>query len=398
MKIVEVGDNPTYKKEFLLLPVRLYKNEKNWIRPLDNDIENIFNLVNNKYFEHGECVRWILQDDRAQTIGRVAAFIDQDTAYTYEYPTGGMGFFECIDDQEAAFLLFNTCKEWLQVKGMEAMDGPINFGDRDNWWGLLVGGFEYEPTYCMPYTLPYYIPFFENYGFKDYFKQYTYGRPAKGLGVADAVQQRAERVYKNPAYSFRHLDKNQLNKYAADFRTIYNKAWVKHSGVNEMSEAQATTIINKLKPLMDPEIIWFAYHNDEPVAFFIVLPEFNQIVKHLNGKLDLIGKLKFLWYKSRGAMTRVFGVVFGVVPEHQGKGVESAITLAYTTIGWKDTFPYDEFEMNWIGDFNPAMMRFVTQVGGTIKKTHITYRKLFDEAKEFKRAREIKVAKKETVS
>jgi len=387
MNIVEVGDHPRWKKEFLLLPLRLYQHEKNWIRPLDNDIENVFDPQKNKYFSHGECTRWILQDSQGKTIGRVAAFIDRNTAFTHDQPTGGMGFFECINDQKAAFLLFDTCKAWLQARGMEAMDGPINFGERDNWWGLLVQGFEYEPTYCMPYTLPYYVPFFENYGFKDYFKQYTYGRPAKGLGVADSVHQRAERVYQNPAYEFRHLDKKQLNKYAEDFRTIYNKAWVKHEGVKEMSAEQAQSIIQKLKPIMNPEIIWFAYYENEPVAFFIVLPEFNQIVKHLNGKLDFIGKLKFLYHKWKGTMTRVFGVVFGVVPEHQGKGVESAITLAYTTIGWKDTFPYDEFEMNWIGDFNPAMMRFVTQVGGTIKKTHITYRKMFDETKEVKRAR-----------
>ncbi|MBC7920975.1 MAG: hypothetical protein H7Z75_07755 [Ferruginibacter sp.] len=389
MKLVEVGDNPRWKKEFLRLPVRLYRDEQNWIRPLDTDVENVFDPRKNQYFGHGECIRWLLLDERGQTIGRVAAFIDRNTAHTHEQPTGGLGFFECIDDQRAAFRLFDAGKTWLQSRGMEAMDGPINFGERDNWWGLLVEGFDYEPTYCMPYTKAYYIPFFEGYGFRDYFRQHTYGRPAKGLGVAESVHQRAQRVYQNPAYQFRHLDKQHLDQYAEDFRTIYNKAWVKHDGVKEMSEQQARAIIGKLKPIMDPEIIWFAYYDNQPVAFFIVLPEFNQIVKHLNGKLDLIGKLKFLWHKRRGTVKKVFGVAFGVVPEHQGKGVESAITLAYTTIGWKDTFPYEEFEMNWIGDFNPAMMRFVTQVGGKIKKTHVTYRLLFDPNQAFKRAREI---------
>src|SRR5699024_7027135 len=145
MEIIEVKDKRT-QKEFLQLPVRLYKNDKNWIRPLDKDIEKVFDPEENKFFQHGECTRWILMKN-GEVIGRVAAFIDRKTAFTFEQPTGGMGFFECIDDQEAAFKLFDTCKTWLEERDMEAMDGPINFGDRLNWWGLLVNGF-YEPNYC----------------------------------------------------------------------------------------------------------------------------------------------------------------------------------------------------------------------------------------------------------
>src|SRR5699024_6840886 len=164
MQIIEVTDKRT-QKEFLQLPVRLYKHEQNWIRPLDKDIEKVFDPTKNKYFEHGECTRWILVNDQQETIGRVAAFIDRKTANTFDQPTGGMGFFECINDKEAAFLLFDTCKEWLEARNMEAMDGPINFGDRMNWWGLLVDGF-YEPNYGMFYHFPYYQQLFEAYGFQ----------------------------------------------------------------------------------------------------------------------------------------------------------------------------------------------------------------------------------------
>src|SRR5690606_14418537 len=133
-------------------------------------IEGIFDPEVNKYFRHGVCTRWILVNDKKETIGRVAAFINKKTAKATDYVTGGMGFFECVDDREAAFKLFDTCKSWLEEQGMEAMDGPINVGERHNWWGLLVDGF-IDPNYCMPYNFHYYKKLFEAYGFKVYFEQ-----------------------------------------------------------------------------------------------------------------------------------------------------------------------------------------------------------------------------------
>lgn len=384
MQVIEIKDNKKLAKEFLQLPVRLYKNDKNWIRPLDNEIEDVFNSEKNKYFRHGECTRWILQDSKGQTIGRVAAFIDRKTAKSYDQPTGGMGFFECINDKAAAFLLFDTCKKWLEGKGMEAMDGPINFGDRDKWWGLLIDGYT-EPNYGMFYHFPYYKELFESYGFQIYFKQYTYARPVM-KELSDKVADKANRIAQNPSYSFRHLRVKELERYAEDFRTIYNKAWVKHKGVKEMPKAQAMSIMKKMKPVLDEEIVWFAYFDNEPVGFFIMLPELNQIFKHVNGKLDLIGKLKFLWHKWRGTCKKMFGVAFGIVPEHQGKGLEGAIVMAAAQKVQKANFRYKDFEMNWIGDFNPKMMHVAESVGGEICKTHATYRKLFDESKPFKRA------------
>lgn len=383
MKVVEVNTK-ALRREFLEFPVRLYKNDPSYIRPLDKDIEDVFDPSKNKLFREGDACRWILQDAQGQTIGCVAAFYNEKLAVKdNEQPTGGMGFFHCINNQEAANLLFDTCKQWLQARGMEAMDGPINFGTRDRWWGCLVDGFT-EPNYCMPYNYPYYRELFENYGFREYFKQFTYYRwipdPLK-----PKVHEKAKRIYDDPRYTFDHMRLSKLEKYAEDFRTIYNKAWAKHSGVEPMTADQALGIMKRLKPILDPEIILYAYYDGEPVAFFIMLPEMNQIVKHLNGKLDWWGKLEFLWYRRVVGINKLFGVVFGVVPEHQGKGVESAIVYYYSTMAHTPGYRYKEMEMNWIGDFNPKMMRVAEDVGGRIYKTHITYRYLFDRQKPFKR-------------
>jgi hypothetical protein len=386
MKIIEISDSAS-KKEFLMFPVRLYKNDPYWIRPLDSDIEEVFDSKVNKYFRHGSCTRWLLKDDKGETIGRVAAFVNNKTAKSTDFISGGMGFFECIDNKEAAFKLFDTCKAWLQEKGMEAMDGPINFGERDKWWGLLADGFM-EPNYCMPYNFPYYQNLFEAYGFKVYYEQYTYHRTVEAPLPA-LYAEKAERIGKDPKYTFEYIRKSNLAKYAEDFRYIYNKAWVKHSGVREMPKAQAMSIMKQMKPVVDEELVWFAYYDKEPVAFFIMIPELNQIIKHLGGKLkgkfDIIAKLKFLYYKWKGVCKKMFGVAFGVIPEFQGKGMEGAIVIAAA----KKIQPrarYTDFEMNWIGSFNPKMIKICESVGSKVLKTHHTYRKIFDDSKEFKRA------------
>ena len=164
MQLSEVN-SPSTRKSFLEVPASIYRNDPNWIRPLDNDINSIFDPEKNSLFKNGEAVRWILQDASGKGIGRVAAFVNGNTAHTSEYATGGLGFFECINDQPAANMLFDACKDWLSQRGMEAMDGHINFGDRQSWWGLQTEGFA-PPTYSMNYNPAYYIPLFENYGFQ----------------------------------------------------------------------------------------------------------------------------------------------------------------------------------------------------------------------------------------
>jgi hypothetical protein len=129
-------------KTFLQIAITINANDPQWIRPLDKDIEEVFDEKKNKFFKRGVAKRWLLFNETEECIGRVAAFVNRQ--YKEAQPTGGIGFFECVNDQKAAHFIFDYCKNWLQEQGMEAMDGPINFGERDKWWGLLVEGF-HEP-------------------------------------------------------------------------------------------------------------------------------------------------------------------------------------------------------------------------------------------------------------
>ena len=200
MLIQEVSDKRTIK-EFIKVPKIIYKNDDNWICPLDMEIKKIFNPQKNTSFKHGEAVRWILKNESGRLIGRIAAFYDKRKAFNNLQPTGGIGFFECINDKNAANELFNTAKQWLKEKGMEAMDGPINFGENFFYWGLLVEGFT-QPVYGMPYNFPYYKDLFESYGFKNYYEEYSYSRPTD-KPYPERMIRLAEFIANKPEYSYK---------------------------------------------------------------------------------------------------------------------------------------------------------------------------------------------------
>lgn len=376
-------------KEFLDFPAILYKDDPNWIRPLDQDVEAVFTPEKNKLFRNGAAIRWLLKNSQGETIGRMAAFYNQATARVNQQPTGGIGFFDCINDRNAAFVLFDAGKKWLADKGMEAMDGPISFGERDSFWGCLVDGF-HEPVYNMPYNFQYYKDFFEEYGFRNYFNQYTYHRKINLEGLHPALKEKAERIYRNSDYDFKMISWKHNEKFADDFMVIFNKAWARFPGIKKVSKMHALALLRAMRPVMDTRLVYFAYHNGEPIAFFIMMPDIYQIIKKFHGKLHIFNKLKFVYFlKVRKICTRIIGRIFGVIPEFQGRGIEAALILRFAEEALKPGFPYTDLELNWIGDFNPTMMKMCEQIGGNIYKTHVTYRYLFDRNKEFVRAKRV---------
>lgn len=373
------------RKEFLEFPTRLYKDEVNWHRPVDQEVEAVFDPAKNKLLKNGDAIRWILADSSGKTIGRIGAFYENKNNASDEVPVGGVGFFDCINNESAAFKLFDAGKEWLQSKGMEGMDGPVNLGMRDNFWGCLVDGF-HDPVYNMPYNFPYYKDLFESYGFKNYFNQYTYLRQLCGEGMHSVIRRIGERILQNPDYEVKMIEKGN-RQFAYDFRKIYNKAWAGFSGIKEITDSEAIDLLNEMNPIMDERLIYYTYYKGEPIAFFIMMPDIGQIIRKFNGKWNLWNKLRFLWnLKVMNSIDRTIGRIFGVVPEFQGKGVEAAMVIKFEREVLKPGFPYKTLELNWIGDFNPVMMKVAEYIGGSIYKTHTTFRYYFDRNREFKRA------------
>jgi hypothetical protein len=372
MKIIEVKDKKSIKS-FLNMVHSIYKDDSIWVCPLDNDIEAVFDPTKNNFHNDGKCTRWILNNEEGITIGRIAAFINNKKAYNYEQPTGGVGFFECINNKEVAFLLFNTAKNWLAENGMKAMDGPINFGENDNFWGLLVEGF-IPPSYGMNYNPPYYRAFFEDYGFKTLYAQIT-----NHLNILKPFPERfykiAKWVSQKQGYKFVHLKAKEIERFAADFMEIYNDAWEDFENFVPINRNTIIESFTKMKTLMDENLILFAYVNNEPASFLIVLPDANPMIKPLKGKLNLIGKLIFVYKRWRG-VSRMRAIVMGTKKKFQNHGIESAL---FITLG-EYVLPlnqYTELELSWVGDFNEKMIAIHEAMGAVFAKKHLTMRYIF---------------------
>ncbi len=381
MQLTEVKDKIS-ARHFLRVPSIIYRSDPHWIPHLDKDTEAVFDPGVNQQYRRGDAVRWILRDRQGQLIGRVAAFVKDSQAAGQA--VGGMGFFECIDNRDAAFMLFDACRQWLQERGMEAMDGPINFGDKERFWGLLVAGHGKPPPYLMNYHPPYYRRLFEAYGFRNYYEQYVY-HSRTDVTLPPILEKKYQRLTESQAYRFECLRLSQLEQFAEDFRIIYNSAWSDaHKEFSPMTKQQALESFSSMKQVLDPDLLLFAYHHDRPVAFFIGIPELNELFRYVNGRLNLAGKLKFLYHRWRGRCRTIYGLIFGIIPEYQNRGLESALVMSLQRIVSEKNH-YRFMYITWLGDFNPKMIRIVEHLGAERAFTLITWRKLFDEAAPFER-------------
>lgn len=383
MHLVEVTDKKT-AAEFIKIAVKINKSNPAYIRPLDNEVNEVFDPLKNNFFNHGEPKRWILLNEEGITIGRIAAFVNSKYINKgTDFITGGIGFFECINNQTAANILFDAAKQWLISKGAVAMDGPINFGDRDKWWGLLVEGFDSEPIYGMSFNPSYYEVLFDTYGFKNYYNQYYYTMVVDDPYPARFTERHA-RFKAKPDYQAKHAKLNEIEKYAKDFATVYNLAWAQHGEAKEISNEQVLKLFKKMKTIMDERTIWFAYFKEEPIAMFINIPDLNQYFKYFNGKLGWFQKLQLVWMKWRGSNKRLTGMAFGVVPKFQALGVDSFLIKECGQFvqgnGW-----YDMYEMGWAGEWNPKMINIYKSLGGKQSRRLITYRCLFNPSQNFER-------------
>jgi len=382
MKLIEVKNRKT-EKRFLDVARIIYKDNEFWVCPLDSQVKAVFNPKKNVFYRHGEAVRWILKNDKGELIGRVAAFINWKKANNFDQPTGGMGFFECVNDKKAAFMLFDKCKEWLLEREMKAMDGPINFGENDRFWGLLVEGFT-QQAYGMQYNHPYYKDFFEDYGFKFYFEQVsnsldlTKPFPERFWKIAGWIQQKE-------AYTFEHFRFDNAEKYLKDIKEVYDTAWEFHENNTPVAFDELRRTLRELKKFVVEEFIWLVYAENKPIAFLVMIPDINQVIKQFDGKMNLFKMLKFKRLLKSNTITRSRITIMGVVPKYQKSGVESGIFWNVDKV-MKTKPHYTHIELSWVGDFNPKMRTLHESVGGVFANRHITYRKLFDDNIEYHRS------------
>ncbi len=377
LTIIPVTDRRT-EKWFWQVPYVIYQNDPNWYPPLREELQAIFNEKRNPIFRlGGKARRWILLRS-GEPVGRIAAFVNPHYIRTYGFPVGGFGFFECIPDQECAHTLLHTAEDWLRTQGMEAVDGPINFGERNRWWGLLIENFS-TPTYGVSYNPPYYRELIESAGYQILYHQLSYLRPVNAE-FPERLHQMATPFLGNPEYAFVHLKWKELDRFVHAFVEIYRRAWAGRPDQRDLTHEEVYAELKNYRRIIDPELLWFAFRKnqdgtEEPLAFFIMFPDVTPIVQRLGGRLHLLNKLRFLWYLKRIPLRNILAILFGVVPEYRRTGLLPALVIEAARVVVPKN-KYDTLEMYWIGDFHSVMQRLTQFYGAKVFRRHVTYRKM----------------------
>lgn len=350
----------------------VYADDPHFIYPLRSDVEEVFDAVKNPVpHKEGRCQRWVLLDSNDRPMGRIAAFYrDKIDGAGNRLRRGGIGFFECINDTDLALRLFDVAEEWLSEQAVCSIDAPINFGDRDSFWGLLISAKTYT-SYRESYNPNYYQPWFQQRGYALEIEQTTYEITQATFNF-DRFSAIATRAMSNSEYRFEYFKYSELEAYAGYFAEVYNQGWAHHEDFKPIHAADVYKRLKSIKPAMPEKLAIFAFAGDRPIGFFVAILEVNQVFKSFKGKMNAWNGLRFLMNKGR--IDKAKGIVFGIIPEYQNKGIETALIMrCYEAVQFMPQLK--SMELAWIGDFNPKMLSMLQSLGAELTKVHHTYRK-----------------------
>ncbi len=365
LKISIIEDKHDFEY-FLKLPWQIYKGNQYWVPPLLKDVKETLDINKNPFWHHAERELYIARDND-KCIGRIAAIVDNNHNSFHEDKIGFFGFFECIENQEVANALWDSAKNWLKGKNMDTMRGPVNPSMNDEN-AFLLEGFDMPPTIMMPYTHKYYLGLAESYGFKKakdlfaFYKHADYGMPERIEKMINRVRERTK--VKIRPFSFKHFSRD-----TRILKDIYNAAWEKNWGFVPMTEEEMDLMSVKLKQFADPDIVLFAEIGDEPIGVTLSLPDLNQVLKHLDGKLGLIEILKFLYYKNK--IDGIRSLVGGVKKEYRETGIVAVLFYETEKAALKKGYKW--CELGWNLEDNDLINKFDTAIGGRIYKKYRIY-------------------------
>ena len=357
----------------------IYAKDPHWIAPVEDDVEKVFRSENNKAFEQGKARLWVLFSDN-QAIGRIAAFIDGKRNVELKTKSGGIGFFECINDKKAVNMLFDIAEAYLSDEGMTSIDAYINFGERDKFWGLLIKGWR-EPLYQENYHPFYYRAMVENRGYHPHEQIFTFGGDIQNMPF-DRNNRLAEMVRKRYGIQSRSIRKKDLKTEAKYLAEVYNAAFADKAHFKYIDGEQFYQMIKPMKPIMDPKLITICFAGKQPIGFCALMPDLNQALKFTKGKMRWWKLPRFLYHVKTGKDKVVKGVAFGIHPDFQRKGVfpEMIDYLAYVDDHY-NVKNYKTLGLATIRGANFKMLKSSTaSLNAKVDRVHLSYQKRLDDS------------------
>src|SRR5919202_517102 len=309
---------------FIKLPWRLYRNEPNWVAPLLMDVRKRLDRGRNPFFAHGDA-EYFLAHREGRVVGRVTAQVDHNLNEFQGSDWGLFGFFECEDDTEAAAALLRAAESWLMERGCGRMVGPMDFTTNDEC-GVLVEGHERRPIILTPWTHRYYPALLLGSGLRKAMDTLMWELRIEGRDkVHQGIWEMAEKVETEHGITVRSMRKRDLQAEVSRFLEVYNAAWERNWGFVPLTEEEAHHYAKDLKPILDENWAMIAEKDGETVGAALTLPDYNQVLSHLDGRLLPLGWAKALWYRRKIDSVRVFAL--GVRPEYQHAGVAAGLYI-----------------------------------------------------------------------
>ncbi len=354
-------------RDFVRFPWKVYNNDPNWVPPLISEVESILDTRKNPFWEHAH-QRLFLAKVGKKTVGRIAGIVDQRHINFHNEKVGFFGFFECLYDYEIAELLLSSVREWLREKGMKAMRGPISPSQNEEC-GLLTDGFDSSPVLMMTYNPKYYIDFFKKFGLQKIKDLYAYYAPVLPE-IPELLERAAEYAReKHPEAKIRQINLQDFEREKERVKAVYNSAWEKNWGFVPMTNKEIDFLGERLKPLIIPELVLFVEIQGKPVGVLLAIPDYNQALKKINGRLLPFGWLKLLYYSKRIKTGRL--VIMGVIKEYRMCGFEAMLYLTANRNAHK--MGYEGVEFSWILEDNLFTRHAAENYGGKIYKTYRIY-------------------------
>lgn len=361
---IETVEDERGLKDFIKLPWKIYKNDPFWVPPLIQDQKAIFSK-DNPFYEHAD-VSLFLAKEKEMTVGRIAAIINYKHIEFHQEKAGFFGFFESIPNYDVAKGLLNTAKDWLKDSGMEIIRGPMNFSTNEEC-GLLIEGFDSSPLLMMPYNPPYYADYIERYGLKKAKDLFAY--------IIDVPKELPERILKTAEIAKGHgikvrkIDMKNFDREIGAFKDVYNSAWSKNWGFIPMTDKEIKWMAKRLKQIIVPDLGLIAEVNGKPAGFFLALPDYNYVLKRLNGRLGLSGIIKIIWYSRKIPEVRL--LILGILKEYRKRGIDALFYHEAWKAGKKRGFKKAEF--SWVLEDNLIVQKAVEIVGARLYKKYRIY-------------------------